>query len=174
VALAWTAEQVKARRAHEIPLTGRAQEIVQELWDNRRLGCPLFHVEGRRLGGLKTEWRRACRLAGVGAFRLHDMRRSFLTNVAAAGVPDTVARSLSGHRTAAVHARYQITQEATKIAALSSMEVRVGNLHGHSMDTAGVPGHTAESFDAEKLNGYKALPSRATLAQSVEQLIRNQ
>ena len=47
------------------------------------------------------------------------------TNLAAEGTPDTVARSISGHRTASVHDRYQITQEAAKKAALAAMTARV-------------------------------------------------
>lgn len=53
---------------------------------------------------------------------------SCLTNLAAEGVPDTVARSISGHRTASVHARYQITQESAKRDALAAMSERVTQL----------------------------------------------
>jgi hypothetical protein len=47
------------------------------------------------------------------------------TNLAAEGTPDTVARSISGHCTANVHDRYQITREAAKKAALAAMKARV-------------------------------------------------
>jgi hypothetical protein len=39
----------------------------------------------------------------------HDTRRRAITNLAAANVPDTMARSISGHRSPNVYARYQIT-----------------------------------------------------------------
>jgi len=52
------------------PLLGRAQAILAELWRTRQLGCRLlFHVNGKRLGELKSEWRRACAAAGLVAGR---------------------------------------------------------------------------------------------------------
>ncbi len=113
----------------------RAQAIVQERWNARRLDCPyLFHLDGRPLGALKSEWSRACKQAGMpaglkaGGYVFHNTRHSCLTNLAANGTPDTVARSISGHRTASVHARYQITQESAKRAALETMSAHVSQL----------------------------------------------
>jgi hypothetical protein len=54
-----------------------------------------------------------------------DRRHSCLTNLAAEGTPDTVARWISRHRTTIVHDRYQITQEAAKKSALAAMTARV-------------------------------------------------
>jgi integrase len=127
-ALVWDAPKVKNRREHTIPLEGRAQVIVQELWEARRLGCRLLHLDGRPLGELRSEWQAACEKAGVpcgrkaGGYVMHDTRRCSLTNLAAANVPDVVARSISGHRTPSVHARYCITQENAKRAALAAAD----------------------------------------------------
>ena len=112
------------RREHVVPLEGRAREVVQDLWRARRPGFLLFHMEGRPLGTLRTEWARACKAAGfaagrkAGGFVFHDTRRSAVTNLAAANVPDVVARSISGHRTPSVHVRYCITPETAQQAAL--------------------------------------------------------
>jgi uncharacterized protein with NAD-binding domain and iron-sulfur cluster len=127
-ALVWDAGKVKNRCEHIIPLEGRAQEIVQELWKVRRPGCFLFHIEGRPIGQLRTEWARACKAAGfpvgrkTGGLVFHDTRRCAVTNLAAAHVPDVIARSISGHRTPAVHARYNITPEGAKRAALAAAD----------------------------------------------------
>jgi integrase len=119
---------VKQRIPHEVPLVGRAQEVVQELWRTRALGCRLlFHVNGKPLGELKSEWRRACAAAGMVAGRkrggivLYNLRHSCLTNLAEAGVPDSTARAISGHKTDSAHRRYVITQPAAKKAALAAM-----------------------------------------------------
>lgn len=135
-ALVWEADKVKTRQPHEVPLEGRAQEIVQKLYDDLHIiddprvvvlrrppTTLLFQSKARPLGELKSEWRTACQKAGLPWGRKHDgyvfhnTRHSCLTNLAADGVPDTVARSISGHRTPSVHARYQITQESAKRAA---------------------------------------------------------
>jgi integrase len=132
VTLVYRPQQVKQRVPHEVPLVGRAQDVVTELWRIRALGCRLlFHVNGKPLGELKSEWRRACTAAGLTAGRkgggivLYNLRHSCLTNLAAAGVPDTTARAISGHRTDSAHRRYVITQAATKAAALVAMSEAV-------------------------------------------------
>lgn len=135
VALVYKPAQVKQRTPHEVPLVGRAQEIVQELWKARHLGCRLlFHVNGKPLRELKSEWRRAVEAAGIdglkagrkgGGVVLYNLRHSCLTNLAAAGVPDSTARAISGHKTDSAHKRYVITQAATKAAALTAMTAAV-------------------------------------------------
>ena len=123
VALVYRPAQVKQRTPHEVPLVGRAQEVVAELWKARQLGCRLlFHVNGKPLRELKSEWRKACEAAG-----LTNLRHPCLTNLAAAGVPDSTARAISGHKTDSAHKRYVITQAAAKSAALTAMSEAVAS-----------------------------------------------
>jgi integrase len=137
VALVYRPTQVKQGIPHEVPLVGRAQALVQELWRSRQLGCRLlFHVNGRPLGELKSEWRRACAAAGLVAGRKHggivlyNLRHSCLTNLAEAGVPDSTARAISGHKTDSAHRRYVITQPSAKRAALAAMTKAVETAKG--------------------------------------------
>jgi integrase len=90
---------------------------VQELWRGRQLaGRRLFHIGGKPLGALRSEWARACRAAGIvlgrkaGGVVLYNLRHSCLTNLAEAGVPDSTAPAISGHKTDSAHRRYVITQ----------------------------------------------------------------
>jgi integrase len=137
VALVYRPAQVKQRTPHEVPLVGRAQEVVAELWKGRQLGCRfLFHVNGKPLRELKSEWRKACEAAGITAGRkdggivLYNLRHSCLTNLAAAGVPDSTARAISGHKTDSAHRRYVITQTSAKSAALAAMSEAVAAAKG--------------------------------------------
>ena len=140
VALVYRPAQVKQRVPHEVPLVGRAQDVVAELLRRRRqpkkapvatVSRLLFHVNGKPLRELKSEWGRACKAAGIvsgrkaGGVVLYNLRHSSLTNLAAAGVPDTTARAISGHKTDSAHRRYVITQEAAKIEALAAMTALV-------------------------------------------------
>jgi integrase len=67
-------------------------------------------------------FREACAAAGLGKWRhpkdrdagydgltLHDLRRSGVRNLRRAGVAEDVSMKISGHRTRAVFARYNIT-----------------------------------------------------------------
>lgn len=63
-------------------------------------------------GGDVPKWyisrllKRACKDAGVGPYRLHDLRHTFNTNMSKAGVPQAVTMKLTGHKTLAMFLRY--------------------------------------------------------------------
>ena len=47
--------------------------------------------------------------AGVAGLLLHDCRRSAVRNMVRRGVPQKIAREISGHKTDAVFSRYNVT-----------------------------------------------------------------
>ena len=55
---------------------------------------------------VRTHFAAAARLAGLSDVRLHDLRRTVMTNAAAAGVGPHVLRDLLGHKTTAAADRY--------------------------------------------------------------------
>jgi integrase len=46
----------------------------------------------------------------AGGVVVYNLRHSCLTNLAEAGVPDSTARAISGHKTDSAYRRYVITQ----------------------------------------------------------------
>ena len=73
------------------------------------------HVEGpfkgQRIHEFRKAWRAACRKAGYTRTLLHDLRRSGVRAMVRAGVPESVAMRISGHVTATVFKRYDITSD---------------------------------------------------------------
>src|SRR5262245_44981782 len=127
--------------------------------------CPwvFFNDRGQRIGRFQRSWRTACTLAGVAKDggepdRLfHDLRRSGVRNLIRAGVPESVAMRISGHKTRSVFERYNIVSERDLHEAARKLEnymaERTKAQLGH---TLGTPQHnsrkTARGKSANLLN----------------------
>ena len=144
----WTS---KNGRRRSLPLTGELWTLVERRWAAREyraldgttaLSPFVFHREGESVVDFRKAWGSACIKAGffrvarrdaeteekVPSKLFHDLRRSAVRNMVRAGVPQSVAMEISGHRTAAVFMRYAITAEEQKREALQRTEVFLSSL----------------------------------------------
>ncbi len=88
---------------------------------------------------LRTEWARACTAVGLGKMEkqesdegnkwqrysgliVHDLRRSAIRNMIAAGNPENWCMAISGHKTASVFRRYAIVSTADITTAMQRVE----------------------------------------------------
>ena len=107
--------------------------LIEKRWAKRAydsrgeeaLSAYVFHRGGKPLGNFSKEWNAACVEAKVGRYveapvyggrryegkLFHDLRRTAVRDMVRAGVNQHVAMAISGHKTASMFQRYNITSQ---------------------------------------------------------------
>jgi integrase len=118
------AENAKNGEARLIPLEGELEELITRHRGARQVAGVLmiasliFHRAGRPISDFRKAWARACKKAGVIRRLFHDLRRSACRNMLNAGVPQSIAMKVSGHKTDSMFRRYAIVAESDLRTAL--------------------------------------------------------
>jgi integrase len=131
-----TGKQSKNGKPRKVALEGTLREIIERRWNQRTYETNgvtyastfVFHNNGRRIGDCRKAWKTACKAAGVPEKLLHDFRRTAVRNMIRAGVPETVAMKISGHRTRSIFDRYNITSEEDLRDAITKTEAYLQQL----------------------------------------------
>ncbi len=107
-----------------LALDGDAWDLIKRRWQARaytdrrtkqtHVSPLVFHKNGRPIGDIRKRWNAALEAAGLPTDKahrklLHDLRRSAVRDMVRAGVPQSVAMSISGHKTVSMFLRYNIT-----------------------------------------------------------------
>jgi integrase len=78
----------------------------------------VFHRLGVPRPNCNKIWRKACVRAGYPNKLLHDFRRTAVRDLVRGGVPESVAMTVTGHKTRSVFQRHNITTREDKLEAL--------------------------------------------------------
>jgi integrase len=117
----------KSGKPRTLPLDGDLWDLIDRRWTAREydrngtatLSEYVFHAgDGQAIVDFKHSWSTACKRAGLPGRLFHDLRRTAVRDMIRAGVPQSVAMRISGHRTTAIFLRYDIASEADKRDAL--------------------------------------------------------
>ena len=112
----WWAETLDRQAKMKKLVEHRTGTLVEPLF--------FYYRDGRPIRSFFGSWRSAVDRAGVPELIFHDLRRSAARNLIRAGISETVAMKLAGHKTRSVFERYAIVDEkmleeqAAKLAGL--------------------------------------------------------
>jgi integrase len=105
----------KNQEGRTFPLTDALRMLLTEqkaLMDTLKASgviCPwVFHRHGKPIRDFRDAWEAARKAAGCPGRLVHDLRRTAVRNLVRAGVPQTVAMKMTGHKTDSVFRRYDI------------------------------------------------------------------
>jgi integrase len=93
--------------------------------ESGRMIMHVFHRRGRPIRQIRSAWQGATERAGLAGWLFHDLRRTAVRNLEAAGVSRSVAMKLTGHKTEAVYRRYAIADSR----ALAEGVAKLAQLH---------------------------------------------
>jgi integrase len=121
----------KTKKPRKIVCTGELAALLKRRREARGAKLPggtvrfsnyIFHRGGLLVGDFKKSWKTAVTAAGCPSRIFHDLRRSGVRNLVRAGVPESVAMKISGHRTRSVFDRYDIGTEDDLAAAMINLQ----------------------------------------------------
>jgi integrase len=122
----------KSGAPRTLPLEGDLWDLMERRWKAREFEVKkgvttlsefVFHAgDGRSVVDFKRSWATACEKAGCPGKLFHDLRRTAVRDMIRAGVPQSVAMRVSGHKTTAIFLRYDITSESDKQDALRKVQ----------------------------------------------------
>jgi integrase len=105
----WTkpSAHTKQKREHRVPLSAPALQLLVEIRSSSKSGW-LFpsHISDGPLTDIKKSWASICKAAGISGVRLHDLRHTYASVLASAGMSLPVIGALLGHTQPNTTARY--------------------------------------------------------------------
>lgn len=126
----------KGKEPRIVRLPSEAWAVVAKWYARRRVGARisrfLFHRRGKPIRTFQRAWTNACVRAGHPGMLFHDFRRTAVRNMVRAGIKESVAMAITGHRTREVFERYNIIVEDDLVDAARKLD---GLLTGTSAGT---------------------------------------
>lgn len=128
------AASTKQKAYHQVPLSAPARQLLAELHDKAADGAEYVFPGRGGIGHrieLKGDWADICRAAGITGARLHDLRHTFASVLASAGLSLPVIGALLGHTQPATTQRYSHLFDDPLRAATERVAAIIGGASDH-------------------------------------------
>jgi len=121
-------KQTKTDEDREVPLNDTARALLHELVDQAKQKKKVYLFTNPKTGTkyttIKTAWWSACKEAGIADLRFHDLRHTFGTRAADAGVPLPAIRDVMGHKSTQTTERYAHATDEGKRRAVEAVQAK--------------------------------------------------
>jgi hypothetical protein len=112
----------KTKQPRRVPMTADLLATFRQLYKVRYLGQDrVFLREGKLMTDIRTAFENAKERAGITDFRFHDLRHCAATAFRRAGVDNTTAMSIIGHKSEKMWRRYNTIDETDLKAAAAKL-----------------------------------------------------
>jgi integrase len=116
----------KTDEDREVPLNDVSRELLAKLFSKAREQGGEYLLTNpqtkTKYTTVKTAWLYACQTAQIGDLRFHDLRHTFGTRAADAGVPLNAIRDVMGHKTTTMTERYAHATDEGKRRAVEAIQ----------------------------------------------------
>lgn len=113
----------KNLEGRNVPMTEDVFTLLSAAAAGKQANDYVFTREdGNPVRDFRGAWRQACERAGVPELLVHDLRRTGVRNMRRAGNSETICMKFSGHKTASMFRRYDITDDADMREAIVRLE----------------------------------------------------
>jgi integrase len=119
----------KQAKTHRVPLSAPALALLSEMKAEAEPGAKyLFPSGDAHLTEIKKSWASLCKAANISGARVHDLRHSYASVLASAGLSLPIIGQLLGHTQPATTARYaHLLDDALRAATERAGAIIMGN-----------------------------------------------
>jgi len=128
--------ETKNDEARTVYLDNELMQVFNKQWEDRKEAATLTPyvfpnpAKNGRINDFRGSWNKASKDAEIGKKYFHDFRRTAVRNMIRSGIPERVAKMISGHKTRAVFDRYNIVNDADLNLAAQRQEAYLKSLMG--------------------------------------------
>ena len=122
-------KQTKTDTSRGLYMTGDFLKVMlkaKEVRDCEYPTCPwVVHLRGQLVKSFDHGWTVLMKRLSMSGVLFHDLQRTVVRNLVRAGVPETVAMKISGHKIRSVFDRYNITSEENLKEAANRLDAYI-------------------------------------------------